>query len=148
MTALEDILGKLPIDQIAQMLGTDSASAQAAVEAAVPTLLAGMQNNAQDPSAAANLESALTQHQNDLSDGEIDAAQVDTTDGEKIVSHVFGGQQDQVASQLAGAANLGGAGGTLISKVLPILAPIVMSWLASKYLGQKQGQTGSSQLRV
>ena len=47
MTELQDILGQIPVDQIAGMLGTDRQTAQAAVEAAVPTLLAGMQSNAQ-----------------------------------------------------------------------------------------------------
>ncbi len=71
---------------------------------------------------------------------------MDTADGEKIVSHVFGGQQDQVASQLAGTANLGGAGGDLVRRLLPILAPIIMSYLAKKILGGQQGGGQASQL--
>ena len=101
----------------------------------MPTLLAGMQNNAQASDGAASLESALGQHQDGLLEGGVDVSQVDTADGEKIVSHVFGGQQDQVASQLAGTSQLGGVGGDLIKKLLPILAPIVMSYLANKVLG-------------
>ena len=135
MTDIREILEQIPVDQIAGLLGTDRESAQAAVEAAVPTLLAGMQSNAQAPEGAASLESALAQHRDGLVDGGVDASQVDTADGEKIVSHVFGGQQDQVASQLAGSANLGGVGGDLVRKLLPILAPIVMSYLAKKILG-------------
>ena len=139
MTELQDILGQIPMDQIAGLLGTDDrTAAQAAVEAAVPTLLAGMHNNAQAPDGAASLESALGQHQDGLIDGGVDVCQVDTADGEKIVSHVFGGQQDQVASQLAGTAQLGGVGGDLVRKLLPILAPIVMSYLAKKVLGGNQ----------
>lgn len=140
MTDIHEILGKIPVDQIAGLLGTDAASARSAVEAAVPTLLAGMQNNAQKPEGAASLESALSQHQSDLLDGGVDAAQVDTEDGEKIVGHVFGGQQDQVASQLAGVANLGGVGGSLVRKALPILAPIVMAFLAKKLFGGQKPQ--------
>ncbi|WP_260680794.1 DUF937 domain-containing protein [Arthrobacter sp. KBS0703] len=49
MTDLHDLLHQIPVDQIASLLGTDTASARAAVEAAVPTLLAGLQNNAQAP---------------------------------------------------------------------------------------------------
>jgi hypothetical protein len=135
MTDIREILEQIPVDQIAGLLGTDRESAQAAVEAAVPTLLAGMQSNAQAPEGAASLESALAQHQDGLIAGGVDVSQVDTSDGEKIVSHVFGGQQDQVASQLAGTANLGGVGGDLVRKLLPILAPIVMSYLANKILG-------------
>ena len=135
MTELQDILGQIPVDQIAGMLGTDRQTAQTAVEAAVPTLLAGLHNNAQGPEGAASLESALGQHQNGLVDGGVDAAQVDTADGEKIVNHVFGGRQDQVASQLAGSAQLGGVSGDLVRRLLPLLAPIVMSYLAKKVLG-------------
>ena len=106
----------------------------------MPTLLAGMHNNAQAPDGAASLESALGQHQDGLIDGGVDVAQVDTADGEKIVNHVFGGQQDQVASQLAGSGQLGGAGSDLVRKLLPVLAPIVMSYLAKKFLGGSQTQ--------
>jgi hypothetical protein len=143
MTDIREILEQIPVDQIAGLLGTDRESAQAAVEAAVPTLLAGMQSNAQAPEGAASLESALAQHRDGLVDGGVDASQVDTDDGEKIVSHVFGGQQDQVASQLAGSANLGGIGGDLVRKLLPILAPIVMSYLAKKILGGQNAGGGA-----
>lgn len=36
MTELQDILGQIPVDQLADLLGTDRQSAQAAAEAAVP----------------------------------------------------------------------------------------------------------------
>ncbi|MDR7081488.1 hypothetical protein J2X01_000765 [Arthrobacter ginsengisoli] len=144
MTELDDILGQIPVDQVAGLLGTDQQTAQAAVEAAVPTLLAGMHNNAQASDGAASLESALGQHQDGLLEGGVDVSQVDTSDGEKIVNHVFGGQQDQVASQLAGAPQLGGVGGDLIKKLLPILAPIVMSYLANKVLGGRGQSSGAA----
>lgn len=143
MSELQDILRQIPVDQIAGLLGTDRQTAQTAVEAAVPTLLAGMQNNAQASDGAASLESALGQHQDGLLEGGVDVSQVDTADGEKIVSHVFGGQQDQVASQLAGTSQFGGVGGDLIKKLLPILAPIVMSYLANKVLGGR-GQSSEA----
>ena len=142
MSEIQELLGQIPVQQIASMLGTDTASAQAAVEAAVPTLLAGLQNNVQAPDGAATLESELARHRNGLADGGVDPSQVDTQDGEKIVGHVFGGQQDQVANRLAGTANLGGVGGDLIRKLLPILSPIVMSYLAKKVLGGGQGADG------
>ncbi|MFF2316822.1 DUF937 domain-containing protein [Arthrobacter sp. NPDC058097] len=145
MSDIQELLGQIPVQQIASLLGTDTASAQAAVEAAVPTLLAGMQSNVQAPDGAAALESELARHRNGLADGVVDPSQVDTQDGEKIVGHVFGGQQDQVANRLAGTANLGGVGGDLVRKLLPILAPIVMSYLAKKVLGggQDSGAQGS-----
>lgn len=144
MSDVQELLGQIPVQQIASLLGTDTASAQAAVEAAVPTLLAGMQSNVQAPDGAAALESELARHRNGLADGGVDPSQVDTQDGEKIVGHVFGGQQDQVANRLAGKANLGGVGGDLVRRLLPILAPIVMSYLAKKVLGGRDsGAQGS-----
>lgn len=142
MTELQDILRQIPVDQIAGLLGTDQQTARTAVEAAIPTLLAGMHNNAQASGGAASLESALSQHRDGLLEGGVDVSRVDTADGEKIVSHVFGGQQDQVASQLAGTSQLSGVGGDLVRKLLPILAPIVMSYLANKVLGGR-GQSGA-----
>jgi hypothetical protein len=136
MTGIHDLLNQIDVNQVASLLGTDPATAQSAVEAALPTLLAGMHTNAQAPDGAASLQSALGQHQDGLLDGGVNVSQVDTADGEKIVGHVFGGQQDQVAAQLAGTAGLGGVGGDLIRKALPILAPIVMSYLAKKFFGQ------------
>lgn len=146
MSDLQDLLARLPIDQIAGMLGTDPDTARSAAEAVLPSLVAGLQNNAQDPNAAASIEQALAGHQNDLASGTVDAGQVDTADGEKIVQHVFGAQTDDVANHLAGAANLSGAGGDIVRKILPILAPIVMSWIASKVFGgQAAGQAGAGQ---
>ncbi|MBD1543512.1 DUF937 domain-containing protein [Arthrobacter sp. IA7] len=144
MNDIQELVGQIPVQQIASLLGTDTASAQAAVEAVVPTPLAGMQNNVQAPDGAAALESELARHRNELADGGVDPSQVDTRDGEKIVSHVFGGQQDQVANQLAGTANLSGVGGDLVRKLLPIVAPIVMSYLAKKVLGGGQGSGAQS----
>ncbi|MDE8670050.1 DUF937 domain-containing protein [Pseudarthrobacter sp. H3Y2-7] len=148
MTEIQELLNQIDVNQVASVLGTDPASAQTAVEAALPTLLAGMHHNAQAPDGAASLQSALGQHQDGLLDGGVDVSQVDASDGEKIVGHVFGGQQDQVAAQLAGTAGLGGVGGDLIRKALPILAPIVMSYLAKKIFGQggsgQAAQTGGT----
>ncbi len=145
MTEIHDLLNHIDVNQMASLLGTDPASAQSAVEAALPTLLAGLHTNAQAPDGAASLQSALGQHQDGLLDGGVDVNQVDTADGEKIVGHVFGGRQDQVAAQLAGTAGLGGIGGDLIRKALPILAPIVMSYLANKIFGQGgQGSAGAA----
>ena len=67
-------------------------------------------------------------------------ADVDEQDGQKIVGNIFGGNTDQVMSQLGGVGSGAGLGRErlLVQKLLPILAPIVMSWLANK-LGQGGG---------
>ncbi|MFP5391863.1 MAG: gluconate:H+ symporter, partial [Gammaproteobacteria bacterium] len=61
-------------------------------------------------------------------------SQVDTSDGEAIASHIFGDNQDQVVSALGGSG-ASGLGGGLVKKLIPILAPIVMAYLAKRLGG-------------
>ena len=102
------------------------------MRAALPALVGGMQANAQDPAGAASLQRALGQHDGSLLEGGVDLGQVDTDDGAKIVRNIFGDNEDAVVNQLGG---LGGLGGGLISKLLPMLAPLLMSFLGKSFGG-------------
>ena len=139
MSAVDEILTDIPMDQLALLLGVDEATAEQATRQAIPALLGGMQANAEDPAGAASLAGALGDHPSDLIDGGVDLDQVDADDGEKIVGNVFCTNQDQVAQTLGG--NLGGQGG-LIKQLLPILAPIVLAYLSKRLMGQGQGGGG------
>ena len=132
MSAIDEIMQQIPLGQLAGQLGVDEQTAGAAAQQAIPALLGGLHANAQDPAGAASLEGALGNHSSGLIDGGVDLNQVDTNDGQKIVSNIFGAQQDGVAQTLGG--NLGGQG-DLMQKMLPILAPIVMSYLAKRMGG-------------
>ncbi|MFD4993555.1 DUF937 domain-containing protein [Cellulosimicrobium cellulans] len=140
MAGIDDILSTIPLDQLAGRLGVDEATAQQAVGAALPALLGGLQANAQDPAGAASLGEALTQHDPSLVEGGVDLDDVDTADGEKIVRHVFGSNEEAVVAQLADST---GTQQGLLSKVLPALAPIALAFLA-KQLGGKDAGAGSS----
>jgi len=52
MSAIDDILGQLPIDQLADQLGADPQQVQAASAAVLPALLGGLQANAGDGGAS------------------------------------------------------------------------------------------------
>ena len=81
---------------------------------------------------------ALGQHAGDDPDGGVDLDRVDTADGEKIVGHVFGDNEGAVVNQLGG---LGGGGARCSVKLLPLLAPLVMGFLAKNVLRRRrQGQ--------
>lgn len=145
MGSYDEILGQVPIDQLASQLGVGSDEVRQATEHALPALLGGLHANASDPAGASSLLAALSDHQgpvNGLDD-------VDEQDGRAIVGNIFGGSTDQVVNQLGG---LGGASGGLVQKLLPLLAPIVMSWLANKMgqgglggmLGGASGSTGAT----
>ena len=130
------------MDQVARQLGVDQATAEAATRAAIPALLGGMEANAQDEAGARSLAAAVGEHDQGLLDGGVDIDRVDTTDGDKIVSNVFGANRDKVVDQLGGIDGLGGkGGGGMMGKLLPILAPIVLAFLAKKMMGG--GATGS-----
>jgi hypothetical protein len=138
-TDFDDLLSQIPMNQLAQQLGVDEQTAEQATRQALPALLGGMQANAHDPAGAASLGQALGQHDDNLLDGGVDFGQVDTVDGDKIVSNVFGDNREQVVNQLGGR---GGGAGNLIAKLLPLLAPIVMSYLAKQF--SKRGGGGTT----
>ncbi len=130
MAGLDDILKMLPIDDIASKLGVDPSVAKQAVEEGGATILTGLQRNAQTPEGASAIEQALGKHTG-LGDS-VDIAQVDTADGSKILGHIFGSQEQQVAQSLSDQPQTAGID---FSKLLPMLAPIVMGLLAK---GQQQ----------
>jgi hypothetical protein len=144
VSAVDDILADIPMDQLAAQLGVDEATAEQMTRQAIPALLGGMQANAEDPAGAISLAGALGQHPSDLIDGGVDLNQVDANDGEKIVGNIFGPNQDQVAQTLGGLG--GGQTGDLIKKLLPILAPIVLAYLSKRFLGQSQNSGGQDPL--
>ena len=141
MTAVDDILSRIPLADLAARLGVDEGTAEQATRQALPALLSGIQANAADPRGAESFAEAVGQHDNDLAEGGVDLNGVDEDDGDRIVGHVFGEQRGQVVQQLGGVGGLGGAGGgqgggqDLIARLLPILAPIVMSYLARRLTG-------------
>jgi hypothetical protein len=140
MPSLDDLLDRIPIADVAARLGVDEATARAAVEQSLPALVSGLEANAQDPGGAASLEEAVSQHSPGLVDGTVNLAEVDPADGEKIVSHIFGENREQVVATLSGASNQPASfsGGSVVGKLLPILAPIVLSYLAKQFSERKQ----------
>lgn len=140
-TETEQILSQLPLSQLAARLGTDEATAREAAEAALPTLLAGLTNEAGDPRRSGALASAVTRdHDPATLEADDPLSRVDPAEGDRIVSHLFGGDRAQVESQVQQA--LGGTSGSLVRKVLPLLAPLVMSWLAGKMGGGRRSGGG------
>lgn len=136
---INDLLKDIPLADIASKLGVDEATAKRAVTQALPGLLGGMAVNAASDEGAANLTSALKKHEGAKFTG-LDA--VDTEDGKKIVQHVLGDKQQDVALAL-GSQGEGGLG-DIIQKLLPFLAPIVMAFLAKQIGGGSQAAQPAS----
>jgi hypothetical protein len=142
MNAVDEILSQIPIGKLADQLGVEESAAEQAARQALPALLSGMQANATDPRGAASLERALGQHRG-FSLDRLDLQQIDTDDGDQIVGHIFGDKRQEVVNRLDDQ----GSGQGLIGRLLPMLAPLVMSWLAGKFLGGQKTPTGGSATR-
>lgn len=143
MSAVDEIINDIPMAQLATELNVDEQTAEAAARQAIPALLGGISANATDPGGEASLAGALSEHSADLIDGGVNLQQVDTADGQAIVTNIFGSNTDQVAQRIGGGASLGGGTGidtnALVKKLLPILAPIVLSYLAKQVKGTRYG---------
>lgn len=138
MPGLDDILKMLPIDQIASKLGVDAGTAQSAIEQGGSAILNGLQTNASTPEGSAAIESALGAHAG--APGTFNIDDIDTADGGKILSHVFGGREQEVAQTLSDDKQTAGID---FGALLPMLAPVVMGLLAKGRGGAPaQGQGG------
>lgn len=150
MSDIDDLLSRLPYGSLATQLGVDEDSARAAARQAVPALLAGLQTQTADEAATQKLVGALAQHDNDLATGEIDVDHVDTADGSKIVAHIFGDKTPEVAGAVSNQVPAAAVDPGVVQKLLPILAPIVLSYVNKNVLGGAGGgaptQAGSGGL--
>lgn len=135
----DDLLKQIPIGDIAKQVGVDPSVASAAIAQILPTLVGGMAANAQDAKGAESLTKALSAHQGKL-DSRKKVTNIDTADGDKIVSHVFGSKKDEVVKAVSGAK---GVGSDIIGKILPIVAPIVLAWIANQFFGGDKASTST-----
>lgn len=137
MSATDEILAGIDPRQLAAALGTDEATAMNAAAAAIPTLIGSLQANATSTEGSEGLLNALGQHAGGYGEA-VDLDQVDTADGQKIVAHALADDPQRLQA-------VSGLGGDLLSKLLPLLAPIVMSYLARKLgMGGSNPQQGGS----
>ena len=132
---LQQRLGGDAVNQISKQLGTDPATTQNAIAAALPMLVGALARNAQDPNKAGALANALGRHDGSVLD---DVAgylgRGDTGDGNGILGHVLGSRKETVQTGLGQAAGLDPAKAGML---LSMLAPLVMG-----ALGKAQREKG------
>lgn len=141
---LNSDLGKQIIGSVSEKTGLDASQASNVVASSLPALLGQMQNNASSEGGAGALLGALTSGKHDgsildnlggfLSGG-------DFSDGSKILGHVLGGNQDNMVQGLSSKT---GVDSSIISKILPMLAPIIMGYLGKQT--QNKGVSNNSGL--
>ncbi len=126
---INDLMGTMlssgAIDQVSQMLGVNQKEAGSAIEEVLPMLLKGMQGQARNKDTQQGFLQALQDHSNnDTSDFTKYLKNVDTDDGAKIVKHLLGAQQEEVAAK---AKKKSGLDTKTIMKIMAIAAPLLMS---------------------
>lgn len=134
---VEEILGQIDPDELASRVGTDPETAMDAARKALPALLGGLDLEVQGGKADALAAAALQDHEGRL-DQPNPLASVDPAEGQKILGHMFGDRLGTVEQRLGGASR---ADSSIFSRLLPILAPLVMSWLAGRMRGAGAGQS-------
>lgn len=130
-TLLETALASGAADKLATKLWVDNAVAKKMIALGAPLLLSQLSKNAESEEGANSLYNALDKHTSAKTD--IDD---DDTDGQKIISHIFGGEKDTTASKIAKEAGVSKeqAGGALAS-----LAPLLLG-----ALGEEKSKWGLS----
>ena len=127
------------IGQLSNLVGAPQEQTGQAVAAALPMLLGSIIGTAQQPEGANALFGALQSgHDGSILDtlGPLlaggYASRALGSDGGRILGHILGGNQNNVV-QAASAAS--GVEQSIVSKLLPMLAPIVMGYLGKKLTG-------------
>ncbi|WP_165970085.1 DUF937 domain-containing protein [Nonomuraea terrae] len=125
-------LGDSGLEQVAGMLDTDAVTARNVLEAVSGAIVGGMARNAEHPDGAEALRGALDDHMDtDPFNGDVASL---TRDGHSILGHVLGGQgTEQIA---AGLARHAGVGIGAVMRLMPLIAPMVMSLLANRATGR------------
>jgi hypothetical protein len=133
-TIMKMMLQSGALDQVTNMLGVDEKGAQSAIETVMPMLLKGMQSQMKSEDTKYGFLQALNDHsKQDTRDLRRAVKDADVDDGAKIVRHLLGSQEEEVAAK---ATRKSGLDTKTILKIMAILAPILMS---------KMGQTAKTE---
>ena len=129
MTSFDELLSQVPVLRIAERLGLAPDTASTTVHATLPTLLGGLQSIALRPEGAATLREALADHAGiapDTNGVELDT--IDTDKGAEAVDTIFGADKPTVITALG--ENPETADSAAIARLLPLLAPIALAYVA------------------
>jgi hypothetical protein len=137
-------LGPSEIAQISQQLGTDPNTTQQAVDAALPAMVGGMANTAQQPQGVNALQGLLGSHSGVLGSlGSLLGAGA-PADGGGLLGQILGQHQSTVQQ---GVEQQTGLGSDRTRKLLAILAPVVIGALAKRAADHGSAQQNPEELK-
>ena len=141
---LTNILGALTgndaIGAISKNLNLDSKQVSSVITNALPSLLGAMQKNASTESGANALAKALSDHAGNAGNILSNLAGADLTDGNKILSHIFGGNLSSVIGAISKKC---GVASNAVGSILASIAPSLLALLGK---GQQSSSTNAAGL--
>ncbi|HZH34828.1 MAG TPA: DUF937 domain-containing protein [Pyrinomonadaceae bacterium] len=142
MFSLQDLLGQQQgndaLGQISQAVGADQSAVSSAINMALPMIVSGLAQKAQQPQTAPVITSAITQEPGGILDnlgGLLGGVNPMMSAG--ILGTIFGNQQTQVAQEIGRQSGLNTG---QVASILMMLAPLVLG-----YFGRQQSQQGLDQ---
>lgn len=145
----EQMSGDL-IQQLSQQVGANEQQTAQAAKGIFGALIGGLANNASTPSGLNALSSALDKdHDGSIMDDLLGLVTGNSTlnpravNGNGILKHVLGGNQEQVANQISQSSGLNM---NQIMKLMPIIAPIVMGLIGKMRSNTQQNNSGGGML--
>jgi len=130
-------LGPDEIKQIGEQIGADPATTQNAVQAAMPMLLGGVANAAQQPQNASAISDAISSHQGLLGNLTSFLGLGAPADGGSLLGRILGGHQQAVQQGVEQAAGLDSGQSR---RLLLALAPVVMALLAKRHANKSHAE--------
>ncbi len=145
-TIMKMMLNSGALEQVSGMLNVDEKGAESAIESVLPMLLKGMQGQMKNQDTQFGFLQALLDHSKDDTDDLKKAVKnVDMNDGAKIVNHLLGAEQEEVA---AAAKKKSGLDTKTILKIMAILAPILMSKMGKTAKTETAKSEGSNMFNI
>ena len=135
----------MDIAAIGRQFGLDEQQTQAAFDALAPVVAAGVRRNTQSDGGLADLLGALSggSHARYLDEPDVLTSPDAVNEGNAILGHVFGSKDVSrgVAQQLSASS---GIGESVLKKLLPIIAAMVMGQIAKSATGgsSRDGTSG------
>ena len=143
---LFDNSNKDAISEFAKNFGVDDSQAKDAISALAKSLSVGLGQNTQDIKGLDSLMEALKKgnHTRYLDEPSILGKKETTFDGNDILGHIFG-NKDVSRHVAKKASKETGIGSSLLKKMLPVVAAMVMASLGKKMLGGSKQSAPSRQ---
>lgn len=139
-TLKDTLLGSNSIKALSKSSGADESKVREALSDALPVLLNGMHKNASTKNGEKSLSKALSDHAgNDTSDIMSFLKNVDTEDGQKIISHILGGGKETLESKIADKSGLKSG---QISTILATAAPLLLNLIGKKKKDDDEKDSG------